>query len=152
MEALKISEKSDNIIITASSKNDGVFDVKVAEIINTEPTVTITNPSTTQINYGDKIILHANTEIDLPKGYYIVWTADNDNFTYEVSADGKTCTITPSSSGDTVITVTIYDSNGEIIDADTQEMTSKAGIWQKIVAFFKNIFGLTQTIPQFFKK
>ena len=81
-----------------------------------------------------------------------MWTANNDNFTCEVSGDGKTCTITPSSSGNTIITVTIYDENGEIIDTDTQEMTSKAGLWQKIVAFFKNIFGLTKTIPQFFKK
>lgn len=151
-ETLNISGETDNIAITASSKNDGVFDVKVAEIINTEPAIEITNPSTTQINYGDKIILHANTETDLPKGYYIVWTANNDNFTCEVSGDGKTCTITPSSSGNTIITVTIYDENGEIIDTDTQEMTSKAGLWQKIVAFFKNIFGLTKTIPQFFKK
>ncbi len=151
-ETLNISGETDNIAITASSKNDGVFDVKVAEIINTEPAIEITNPSTTQINYGDKIILHANTEIDLPEGYYIVWTANNDNFTCEVSGDGKTCTITPSSSGNTIFTVTIYDENGEIIDTDTQEMTSKAGLWQKIVAFFKNIFGLTKTILQFFKK
>ena len=150
-ETLKVIEKAGNIAITASGKNDGVFDVKVAEIINTEPTVAVANPSTTEISYGDSIVLHANTDVDLPIGYYIVWTADNSNFSYTVSDDGKTCTITPSSSGETTFTATVYDANGNVVSKDDRTMTSKAGFFQKIIAFFKRLFGMTKVIPEAFK-
>ena len=68
-----------------------------------------------------------------------------------VSADGSTCKVSPKSNGKTVFTATVYDKDGNIISSDTQEMTSKAGLWQKIVAFFKKIFGLTKTFPEAFK-
>lgn len=59
--------------------------------------------------------------------------------------------ISPKSSGKRVFTATVYDHDGNVISSDTQEMTAKAGLWQKIVAFFKKIFGLTKTIPEAFK-
>lgn len=37
------------------------------------------------------------------------------------------------------------------VSADKQTMTSKAGLFDKIIAFFKNLFGLTKTIPQVFE-
>ncbi len=111
--------------------------------------VTIKNPSTTSINYGDSIILHA--DVALPAGAKVVWEASNDNFSYSVSADGKTCTISPESSGNTTFTAYVIDANGNrISEPDTQEMTSNAGFFQKIIAFFKKLFGLTKTIPQIF--
>lgn len=103
------------------------------------------------IRYGDSIILHAEIDEGLPEGAYIIWTADNDNFSYSVSADGSTCTISPNKSGSTTFTATVYDKDGNIISSDTQEMTAKAGFFDKIIAFFKKIFGLTKTIPEAFK-
>ncbi|MGN0545962.1 MAG: hypothetical protein ACI4I3_01405 [Acutalibacteraceae bacterium] len=50
-----------------------------------------------------------------------------------------------------MFTATVYDRDGNIIRSDTQEMTAKAGLWQKIVAFSKKIFGLTKTILESFK-
>lgn len=111
----------------------------------------IMTPSTTKISYGDSIILHADIKESLPTGSTIRWTADNDNFVYSASADGKTCTISPNKSGDTTFTVTVYDENGNVIGTDTQIMTSKAGFFDKIIAFFKKLFGLTKTIPQIYK-
>ncbi len=86
-----------------------------------------------------------------PIKLYIEWTASNDNFSYSVSADGKTCKISPNKSGETTFTATVYDENENVIGVDTQEMTSKAGFFQKIIAFFKKLFGLTKTIPQIYK-
>lgn len=68
-----------------------------------------------------------------------------------VSPDGTTCTITPEKNGDTVFTATIYDADGNAVSADEQTMTSKAGFFQKIIAFFKKLFGLTKTISSVFK-
>ena len=113
--------------------------------------ISIRTPSTTTINYGDSIILHADIDGTLPAGARVEWTADNGNFDMSVSADGTACKISPKSNGKTVFTATVYDRDGNVISSDTQEMTAKAGLWQKIVAFFKKIFGLTKTIPEAFK-
>ncbi len=110
----------------------------------------IRTPSTTSITYGDSIVLHADVE-NLPEGAKIVWSADNSNFTYTASADGTTCTVSPSANGDTTFTATVVDANGNEISSDTQAMTSKAGFFQKIIAFFKGLFGLTKIIPEAFK-
>lgn len=106
----------------------------------------ISSPSTTTISYGDSIVLHANIE-NLPTCAKVVWEASNGNFSYSVSSDGTTCTISPKSSGDTEFTAKIVDSNGKVLSSDTQKMTSKAGFWQKLVAFFKSLFGSNQVIP-----
>ncbi len=116
-----------------------------------ELAVEIRNPSAKVIEYGNAIVLHADFEGDLPKGWKIRWTASNDNFSFSVSQDGKTCTVSPEKSGDTTFTATVYNSNGKEISKDEQTMTSKAGIFQKIIAFFKKLFGLTKTIPQIYK-
>ena len=113
--------------------------------------VEICNPSQTEINYGDSIILHADTK-NLPEGAYIEWSADNGNFKIvSYSADGSGCTVTPDATGDTTFTATVYDADGKEICSDTQTMTAKAGFFQKLIAFFKKLFGLTKVIPEAFK-
>ena len=111
----------------------------------------IKNPSTTTIDYGDSIILHAQIDGALPEGSYIVWSGSNGNFDMSVSDDGMTCKISPRANGKTTFTITVYDKDGKVISSGTQVMTANAGLWQRIVAIFKNIFGLTKTIPQIFK-
>jgi cytoskeletal protein RodZ len=116
------------------------------------PVVEIRKPSQTEIKYGDSIILHADVDGELPKGTKIEWTADNGNFAIvEVSADGKTCKVTPSANGNTVFTAKVVDANGKELSSDTQSMTAKAGFFQKLIAFFKKLFGMTKVIPEVFK-
>ncbi len=110
----------------------------------------VKNPSTSSISYGDSIILHVDAS-KIPEGGYVEWTASNGNFDMDVSSDGTTCKISPSSKGDTTFTATVYDANGNAVSADEQVMTSKAGFFDKIIAFFKKLFGLTKTIPQIYK-
>lgn len=110
----------------------------------------IPTPSESKISYGDSIILHADTE-NVPEGGYVVWTSSNNNFAMSVSEDGTTCKISPQSSGSTTFTATIYDADGNAISTDEQTMTSKAGFFDKIIAFFKKLFGLTKTIAQAYK-
>ena len=115
------------------------------------PSVEIRKPSQTEIKYGDSIILHADVE-NMPEGAYIEWSADNSNFKIvSYSADRSGCTVTPDATGTTEITATVYDKDGNEIGSDTQTMTAKAGLWQKIVAFFKKLFGMTKVYSEIFK-
>lgn len=121
-----------------------------------EPTfkISIRTPSVTTINYGDSIILHADVEGELPDGARIVWSTTNSYgiFTIvETSEDGKSCTVTPNSSGEVVFDVKVIDENGKTVALDTLNMTAKAGFFQKLAAFFKKLFGLTKVIPEAFK-
>lgn len=110
-------------------------------------TVSIRKPSVTSVNYGDAIILHADVE-NVPCEATVVWNSSNENFELSVSADGKTCKVKPASSGKTVFTVEIIDNNGNFLCSDTQEMSSNAGFFQKIIAFFKWLFGLNKTYTE----
>ena len=119
--------------------------IPVLERENVE--LSIRKPSITTIKYGDSIYLHAETE--LPAGAKVVWSANNSNFSYTVSSDGMTCLISPTSKGDTEFTAKVVDSKGNVIsEVCTQKMTSKAGFFQKIAAFFKRLFGLTKVYPE----
>ena len=108
----------------------------------------VNKPSQTTISYGDAIILHIDASM-IPAGGRVEWTASNNNFSYK--ANGATCEIHPEKSGDTTFTATVYDANGNAISKDEQTMTSKAGFFDKIIAFFKGLFGLSKTYPNVFK-
>ena len=137
----------DKTIPSTMPANDVTVTAKFDYYVN----ISILKPSTTSINYGDKIILHASINEELPVGWEIKWTVDNNRFDYSVSTDGSSCTISPSSSGNTTFTATVYDEFGNVASSDSQTMTSKAGFFDKIIAFFKGLFGMTKTIPQVFK-
>lgn len=134
------------LVKLGAETTDTIFEIRNGGSVDEK--VDIPTPSTTTINYGDKIVLHANIEGELPAGYQIKWISSNNNFSMSVSADGKTCTISPEASGETVFTAVIVDENDKAVSSDEQTMTSKAGFFQKIIAFFKKLFGLTKTIPQ----
>ncbi len=104
-------------------------------------------PSKTTIRYKDGIVLHADVKKTLPGNAKIEWTTNNNNFKITPSADGKSCTIISESSGDTEITATLY-SGGTKIESVKVEMTSKAGFFDKIRGFFRNLFGITDVLPE----
>lgn len=135
-------DMEDMVLYAIWSKNDTSISVF---------TMSIRNPSITTISYGDSIVLHADITGTLPEGATIQWFADNGNFEKVASNDGKTCRITPSSSGNTTFTVKVVSADNEVLAEDTQVMTSKAGFFDKIIAFFKGIFGLLTDYPQLFR-
>ncbi len=135
----------DSITLTSDTTLYAVW-FRIPDLTTTE--VVIRKPSIVALSYGDSLILHADLSKDLPVGWRIEWTADNGNFKFTVSDDGTTCTITPKNSGSTSFTSTIYDAYGNEISKDTQVMSSKAGFFDKLIAFFKKLFGLTKVIQQ----
>lgn len=128
-------------------------------IVTTVPATTVTvpgasiyirTPSVNEIRYGDCITLHA-VAANIPENAEIVWSADNANFMYSCSLDRKECTIHPRETGSTVFTVKVIDNYGRVLCEDNVTMLSKAGFIWKVIAFFKQLFGLNQIIPELFK-
>ncbi len=101
----------------------------------------INTPSSTTVNYIDTITLTVDAS-KIPEGGYVVWAVDNYNFI--PVEDGNDLQITSFSSGDTTFTATVYDADGNAVGTDTQVVKSKAGFFQKIIAFFKILFGLAK--------
>ena len=115
--------------------------------------ISINTPSVTTVSYGFTLNLHANVT-DLPEGARIVWSMDGSGFELIPSADGMTCGVKSVSKGSATITAKVVDKNGNAVkDANgneitaSQQLTSKAGFFQKIVAFFKKLFGSNMIIP-----
>ena len=115
--------------------------------------ISINTPSTTTVSYGFTLNLHANVT-DLPEGARVVWSMDGSGFELIPSADGMTCGVKSVSKGSATITAKVVDKNGNAVkDANgneitaSQQLTSKAGFFQKLVAFFKKLFGSNMVIP-----
>ncbi len=116
----------------------------------------IKNPSTSTINYGETLVMHADFGgVELPEGWKIQWTVEGAGFDMAPAADGLTCKMTSVANGNATVKATLVDENGEaVLDADGNEMsdskqlTSKAGFWQKFISFFKNLFGISRVILQ----
>ncbi len=123
----------------------------VPDITVSQAKISIKTPSVTEIRYGDCITLHAVAG-NLPEDAEIIWSTDNSNFVCSYSLDRSTCTIHPKENGSTVFTVMVVDSEGNVVCEDEQIMTSKASILWKIIAFFKQLFGLNRVIPETFIK
>ena len=120
--------------------------------------ISINTPSTTTVSYGFTLNLHANVT-DLPEGARIVWSMDGSGFELIPSADGMTCGVKSVSKGSATITAKVVDKNGNAVkDANgneitaSQQLTSKAGFFQKLVAFFKKLFGSNMVIPSSLNK
>ena len=115
--------------------------------------ISINTPSVTTVSYGFTLNLHANVT-DLPEGARIVWSMDGSGFELIPSADGMTCGVKSVSKGSATITAKVVDKNGNAVkDANgneitaSQQLTSKAGFFQKLAAFFKKLFGSNMVIP-----
>ncbi len=138
----------DNLTFVAKADRDVTA---VFEPIKTK--LSIKSPSTTTVSYGFTLNLHANVT-DLPEGARVVWSMDGSGFELIPSADGMTCGVKSVSKGSATITAKVVDKNGNAVkDANgneisaSQQLTSKAGFFQKIVAFFKKLFGSNMIIP-----
>lgn len=107
------------------------------------------NPGTKTINYGETLRLTAETA-NLPDGAKLYWYVDGAK-----KGEGTTFEVSPAS-GSVEITVKVVDENGNpYSESDTsasQRVSVNSGFFQKIISFFKNLFGMNRTIIQYFNK
>ncbi|MBQ3497938.1 MAG: leucine-rich repeat protein [Clostridia bacterium] len=123
-----------------------------AIVENARINLLIKTPSTTTVNYGETLVLQLE-EIDLPVGYAVEWIVDGSGFSKVVSEDGTECRLTSTANGTATVTAKIVDENGEaVLDGEGNEisdsitLTSKAGFFQKLISFFKNLFRINRII------
>ncbi len=157
LKALKSTGTISVAITEAYTTDGGVDETNVTSSVNSASKktftftstsasnyLTIRTPSRYSIRYKDGIVLHADANRTLPSGSKIKWSASNSNFKTTDSADGSSLTIISNSNGSTEFTATLYSSNGTVLDKVTVEMTSKAGFFDIIGGFFRDLFGATK--------
>ena len=104
----------------------------------------ITPPAETTVKYLEYITVSMD-ESKIPEGGYVIWDADNLNCI--VYQEGNDCVVYGYSNGDTTLYATVYDAEGNAILTDTQVVTANVNFIQKIIMFFKILFGLAQALP-----
>ena len=150
------TEPSTNSVETT---NHTAVTVPSTTVPSTEPSTLITgsirirnNLGNRTINYGE--ILRLTAEItDKPENSSVWWFVDEVK-----SGEGETFEISPKS-GSVEITVKLVDVNGTVITddngnelSDSQTISVKSGFFQKLISFFKNLFGIDRTVVQLFIK
>lgn len=150
----------------AALSNNAVYPEAFPETIYDEPVVEpvavpsaeeisaklIVKPTTEKIKYGYTLELSADTSV-VPEGTHIMWSIDGKGFEMSVSEDGIICSLESVAKGKATVTAKIVDTDGNTVtDSDgnelvaTQNLTSKAGIFRKVAAFFKKLFKSNMTI------
>ena len=109
----------------------------------------ILEPSVSVVKYGETLILRTNLT-SISENEKIEWSVEGEGVTIVPSEDGLTCAVTSTSTGDVTITAKYTDANG-VEHVSEQEIESNASFWQKIVSFFKNLFGISRIIEQVVK-
>ena len=143
-----------DLAIPSTMPSDNLTFTAQYELIAKE--LKIENPSVTTIKYGETLVMHADFGgIELPAGATIKWTVEGNGFSINPAEDGLTCKLTSVANGNTTVKATLVDENGEaLLDADgneisdSKQLTSKAGFFQKLISFFKNLFGISRIILQ----
>lgn len=103
------------------------------------------------INYGETLRLTAITENKF-SDTEIWWYVDGVKM-----GEGETFEVSPTS-GSVEVTVKLVDVNGNVLKdannneiADSETVSVNSGIFQIIISFFKNLFGISRTVVQIFK-
>ena len=148
-----VSDDKVGLFRLVSADDEAGQDAKLTLIDRPTTKISISTPSVTTVSYGFTLNLHANVT-DLPEGARVVWCMDGSGFELIPSADGMTCGVKSVSKGSATITAKVVDKNGNAVKnangneiTASQQLTSKAGFFQKLVAFFKKLFGSNMIIP-----
>lgn len=138
---------------------DGYFEFEVSSFsefeifvsTNIETTVKIENKTENKtINYRDKLQLTATVD-NMPENGNIAWyigenkVGEGETYTAERAENNFEITVKIVDSDDNVL----LDADGEEV-SDSQSIIVKAGFWQKLISFFKNLFGISRIVEQAF--
>ena len=127
-------------------KCTGCGNVKTEKL---EKLTVINEPKTKSISYKDGVLIRPNFA-NIPEGATVEWTTDNSCFNWSVDAEGN-LTARSNSSGDTTFTAKVKLEDGTYMTdmygnevVSTTTVKSNAGFFQKLIGFFKGLFGATK--------
>lgn len=144
-----ISALSAGTATVTVTSNDGAYTATAQITVNfVPPEIAIKNNTGVKvINYGETLRLTAETK-NTPADCSVWWYVDGVK-----SGEGSTFELSPESG--VVVTVKLADSSGKIITdgsgteiSDFQTVNVKSGFWQKLISFFKNLFGISRLVVQ----
>ena len=106
------------------------------------------NNGSNTIKYGETLRLTAITN-DMPADVIVCWYVNG-----EKKGEGETFDLS-FESGTKTVEVKLVDAKGNVLKnasgneiKDTETVTVKAGFFQKLISFFKKLFGISQTVVQ----
>lgn len=116
------------------------------------PVFYIETPSTTTVKYGQVLTLYLHME-NIPEEWSVSWAYEGNGgkATFE-GARNEIARITCTKSGTMTITARLIDETGNIVYedgvafTDSLQITMKANFIYKIIAWFKNLFGINNQI------
>ena len=141
-----VSEGTATLTVTS---NDGLYTAKAKITVTAAPpAVKIINSTGTKvINYGETLRMSAQAA-NVPEGTVIAWYVDGVK-----RGEGATFDLSPESGA--VVTVKLIDLSGRIITHEngteitaSQTVNVKSGFFQKLISFFKNLFGISRLVIQ----
>lgn len=132
------------------TSKDGFY-TATAEITVYMPEIAIKNNiGEKTVNYGDILRLRAETKnatADMRIFWYINGLKSGEGTTFELASDS-----------DVTVTAKLVDASGKAVTdgngkeiSDTQNINVKRGFLQKLISFFKNLFGISRVIIQSIK-
>lgn len=132
----------------AVTSNDGLYK-GTTEITVKSPKVKIkNNEGTKTINFGETLRLTAAVT-DMPESTEIWWYINGVK-----GGTGETFDVSLTS-GSVTVTAKLVDTNGIPVAGenaneitDSQTVSVKSGFFQKLISFFKNLFGINRTVIQ----
>ena len=141
--------KTGKATLTATSK-DGLY-TATAEITVYLPEISIKNNTGTKtISYGETLRLSAETK-NTTSDMRIFWYVDGVKL-----GEGTTIDVSPESG--VTVTAKLVDKNGEALTdaggkeiSDSQTVKVRSGFLQKLISFFKNLFGISRIVIQSIK-
>lgn len=111
------------------------------------------NPGSSTLSYGDTLKLTATILLDGKpaddiEGVVYKWTADSG--VVKLTPFDDSCEIETIKAGTATVTVVLVAEDGTELTtfSDSQKITVKAGIFERLISFFKNLFGIDRTIIQ----
>ncbi|MGN0541886.1 MAG: hypothetical protein ACI4JG_00390 [Acutalibacteraceae bacterium] len=147
--AFRINGKNANIVSRSAEEARISYTFPATSAI---PTVAIrNNPGNRTVNYGDGILFVAVTT-DLPSDVQIKWYVNGAEkstgglFSYSNIKSNSTVTVKLTNADGTPI----KNADGEEI-SDSETINVKAGFFQKLASFFKNLFGIGRITAQAIK-
>ena len=139
-----------NEILGEDAINEHIVAENAAKI---KPTIKVKNNNGAKtINYGETLRLTAIVT-NKPADATVVWYVDGAE-----AGEGETFNVS-FESGTKTVEVKLVDTNGNVHKDsngneiyDSERVTVKGGFFQKIISFFKNLFGMNRIIVQAFFK
>ncbi len=104
------------------------------------------------IYYGDKLLLQANIA-EIPEGTELKWTVDGDAVILESYQDGLVCQATSVLKGEPTITVSLVDTDGNVLKdekgndiSDSVTIPSRVNFVWKLISWIKDFFEISRIV------